>query len=120
MRGDIYVLESISGRPIPAPYSFNPDFNDRIHADTMAFASGGVGERRTQYDSYQGTLRLDLVRFTYTRTGDRVEINFECPPGAVCIAPPHLAGTISTTGLTITESKITRLPMIFRLLSLAN
>lgn len=114
LNGDIYILESISERSLPAPYSAIAESTNRIHADTIAFDVNGSGERRTLYDSYQGTMRLARATFTYNRMGGRVEIAFDCRDTEVCIAPPQLAGTITNTGLTITESKITRLPLVFR------
>ncbi len=112
--GDLYVLESISGLPLPAPYSPLGDVNSRIYADTISLASNGSGERRTLYDSFQGTKRFERAEFTYVRNANRVEIAFKCTDTANCVAPPHLSGDVSGSALAITESKITRLPLVFR------
>lgn len=111
--GDVYVLDRIAGVNLPASWSFDPGTVNRIHSDTLGLAASGRGERRTVYDSFQGTKRDERVGFSYTRVGDRIEIALDCADGAVCVAPPHFVGTITSTGLTLTESKIARVPFEF-------
>ncbi|MEO5568932.1 MAG: hypothetical protein ABIR92_10595 [Gemmatimonadaceae bacterium] len=111
--GDIYVVETIAGVSLPAAYSVTPGAF-RIHADTLGFGADGRGERRTVYDSFQGTKRSEQTFFSHTRVGERVEITFDCADTASCFAPPHFAGTVSGTTLTLSESKIARVPFVLR------
>lgn len=111
--GDRYALESISGAPLPAPYSAIPEETNRIHSDTLILAPDGSGERRTVYDSFQGTKRKERTSLTYTNVSGRIEVALACatPP---CLSPPHLTGTLQGTAITITTSKVTRVPLVFR------
>jgi hypothetical protein len=111
LSGDVYVLETVAGALLPTRYSDST--TNRIHVDSMAFRADGTGEMRSVWDSYQGTLKAERATFTFVRTVDHVEIAFACPAGG-CVAPPHLTGTFSSTGLTITQSKVSRLPLGFR------
>ena len=115
VRGDVYILESISGIPLPAPWTPNPELNLRIIADTIAFTTETTGERRTLLEaSAAGETRLARATFTYTSDGDRVAISHPCPPNASCIAPPHLIGTLTSASFVVTTSKISRQPLVFR------
>ena len=115
LRGDLYVLLSISGVAVPAPYTATPSVNGRIIADTLAFDDKGGGTRRTLYEGAGGAsdLHRSEDRFTYTRAGDHVEIFIACPPNADCIPGPHLVGTFSNVGLTIETSALSRVPLVF-------
>ena len=115
LTGDIYVLDSIEGVALPAPYSPNRDAMQRIIADTLALATDGSGTRRTAYEGGPDPTRprREETAFSYTRSGDHIEIAFACPPTARCIPAPHLAGTITTTGITITTSVVLRYPLVF-------
>lgn len=115
LQGEVYSLESIAGISLPAPYAENPAFTQRIIWDSIAFGANGKGQRRTRYEGDPDpakTYTVD-VAFSFTKAGDRIEIVFECPDGALCIAGPHLAGTISEIRMTITESRISRQPLVY-------
>jgi hypothetical protein len=115
LRGDIYVLQSIAGVAVPAPYTKTPSANGRIIADTLAFDIETFGTRRTVYEGANGPadVHSEEIRFSYLRTGDSVSINFVCPPNADCMPGPHLVGTFTATGLTIDTSALTRVPLVF-------
>jgi hypothetical protein len=115
LTGDIYVLGSIAGVSLPAPYTASPSVNGRIIADTMAFASDGRGTRRTRYEGANGPsdVHSEEATFTYTKTGDHVEVWFACPPNADCIAGPHLTGTLINATWTVETAVAFRVPMIF-------
>lgn len=118
--GNVYVLQSISGVAVPAPYAPNQDYTARILADTIVFEAGLTGERRTvlEGDPIRSETRVEQTAFSYTLDGSHIEITFPCPNLALCVAPPHLIGTLSNTRLTITESRISLQPLVFRRLSL--
>jgi hypothetical protein len=114
--GDLYVLESIAGDPVPAPYVEDLGSDHRIVADSMSFAANGSGIRRTVYDedAADGGSYTQQEEFTYTRAGNRIEIWFECADTAMCIAGPHLAGDIGDAAITFDVSVRTRKPLAFR------
>jgi hypothetical protein len=47
------------------------------------------------------------------RSGDHLEIDIECDDMGSCIPGPHLVGDLTETGFTVTESSVTRSPLIF-------
>jgi hypothetical protein len=116
LTGDIFVLQSIAGAPLPAAYSIFASFGPHLIADTVAFVSADAGERRTTYDDSQfsDTRRNRREVFSYIRNGDRIEISFPCPPGASCIKPPHLIGTITVSSFVVDSSVLTLKPLVYR------
>ena len=117
LSGDLFVLESIAGQNLPALYEFEGGTSFRILSDTMALGANGRGERRSVYESYQGTRRSERIAFGYTLAGTQLDISLDCPDAATCVAPPHYTGTTTTAGLTITASKIARVPWVYRRLT---
>jgi hypothetical protein len=115
LRGEVYVLLSIDGVSVPAPYTKTPSSNGRIIADTLAFDIETRGIRRTLYEGAGGASdrHESEERFSYLRTGDAVSITFACPPNADCVPGPHLVGKFAGTSLTIDTSMLTRVPMVF-------
>jgi hypothetical protein len=121
LNGDVYVLESIAGVKLPAPYFAGPNDNYRVVADTIAIGSSralnpaGKGERRTVYETVNPFERRGSnMAFDYIIANDKITITFPCPPNADCIAGPHLSGTIGDGSIVITQSVGTRQPLVFR------
>lgn len=114
LTGRIYILTSIAGQVLPAPYASNPDFNGLAIADTLALRDGGRGERRFVHEGdTPGSRVSERAELTWSQSGSQVTITLDCPPGAMCIAGPHLVGTIGNGTLTITESLVTRQPLVY-------
>jgi hypothetical protein len=115
LTGDQYLLQSIAGVELPAPYAPNLEHVERIIADTMAFQANGEGVRRTVYEGNPdpANRRTEESAFVYVTQDDRVEVTFACPQGAACIGGPHLVGTRSVSQLVITESVVSRSPLVF-------
>ena len=115
LTGDVYVLGSIAGVSLPAPYTASPSANGRIIADTMAFRADGTGTRRTRYEGANGEsdVHSQEANFTYTKTGDQVEVWFACPPNADCIPGPHFTGTLTNATWTVETAVGFRVPMVF-------
>jgi hypothetical protein len=112
---DFYALESIAGVPLPAPYAQNPSYNGLLVADSIAFREGGTGFRHSVYQDENSTTRYAIDEdFNWTRDDNEIAITFICPPAALCIAGPHLIGTTDEATLTITDSKVTRQPLVYR------
>lgn len=112
---DFYALESIAGVPLPAPYAQNPDYNGLFVADSMAFREDGTGFSHSVYQPENSVEKYMTDNdFNWTRDGNTIAITFVCPPGADCMAGPHLTGSVDEMTLTITESKVTRQPLVYR------
>ncbi len=111
--GTVYVLQSIDGQPLPAPYAENLQLPDRMFADTLVLRDDGTGESRIVIEESLGGLKDHQVQqLTYSGT-THIEITFICPPAALCIAGPHLAGDASAGGIVFSVSKVTRAPLVF-------
>jgi hypothetical protein len=111
--GDTFVLRSVSGQQLPAPFAPNPSSNTLVVAETLVFAANNVGEQRATYADPAGSRWEVRTRFTYARAGDAMEISFVCADNASCIEPPHLVGTVTSTELLINSSRVTRVPLRF-------
>ena len=112
LTGDLYVLESIEGVTLPAPYAPN---RYAVVADTLAFAPDGTGTRRTTDSGQQDPSRptREESPFDYVRSADRITVYFSCTPGVACIQAPYISGSISATGITFTTSLISRAPLTY-------
>ena len=111
LRGDIYILQSIAGVSLPAPYVTAPNAT-RIIADSIGLDANGRGNRRTTYDRSSNS--REFTELTYVQSGNHVDIYFPCPPNADCIPGPHLSGTITNTGMTIDQSTVYALkPLVY-------
>jgi hypothetical protein len=126
----VLFLHSIGGQTLPAPEYVNTACGTMIVADTLVLYEDGTGSRRTARDvpSWTGAVdpvtcepaassprqrRLSRASFAYRQAGDRVEIDFPCPDDASCVAPPHLAGTLSELGLVVDHSRSGVTPMVY-------
>ena len=111
---DFYALQSVAGVSLPAPYAPNPDYNGLLVADSIAFREDGTGLRHAVYQEENSTNRYDSNDdFNWTRSGNTIAITMVCPPMALCIAGPHFIGTLDDGTLTITDSKVTRQPLVY-------
>jgi hypothetical protein len=112
---DFYALQSIAGVVLPAPYAPNASYNGLLVADSIAFHEDGTGYRHWVYREENSTDDVSLEDgFNWTRDGNSIAITFLCPPAASCIAGPHFVGTIDEVSLTITDSKVTRQPLVYQ------
>ena len=115
LAGDKYILESIAGVALPAPYFNGPNDPYRIVADTIALQGGGGGLRRTVYEKGTPSDREAVeTDFSYTLQGASIAIYFSCPPNADCIAGPHLSGTMTDATLNITNALGGLVPLAYR------
>jgi hypothetical protein len=112
---DYYALESVAGVALPAPYAPNPSYNGLLVADSIMFREDGTGHRQAVYQEENSTTRFNSSEaLNWTRSGNRIEVTFVCPPTASCIAGPHLVGTLDGTTITMTESVVMRHPLVYR------
>jgi len=115
--GETYVLRSIAGDAIPAVFNESDAVQVRILADTLVLAESGIGHESQRVETLtQGDGSLDTydvaVQLTWIIREGRLEIAYECPDFASCIAPPHLAGTVTASGLAF-DISLGRAPLIF-------
>jgi hypothetical protein len=110
LRVDHYMLNSIAGVSLPAPYTPS-SASSKVAFDELAFYEDGTGTRQTLYEGSSGAAATQS--FSFTRVGNHVEVTFACPPGADCMAAPHLVGTFSSTGLTIETAVGALVPLVY-------
>ena len=125
-----YVLRSIAGVQLPAIEAQNAACGELVVADTLLLYEDGTGVRRSARDvsSYTGAVdpvtcepaassprvrRHMRIDFTYRLTGDAIEVELPCRDFGLCIAPPHLLGTVRTDGVVFDESRIGRYPLVY-------
>ena len=115
--GTRYVLTSIAGRALPAPYAQNLALDDRVQAGTLTLGADGRGEWTLRIaEAATGRVRDSREPFDYAWQGGggRFAASFRCPDTASCIAPPHLFGRVAEGGgLVIDSSRVTRAPMLY-------
>jgi hypothetical protein len=114
--GERYVLRSIAGIALPAPYAQNPQHNARILADTLILREDGTGEWRALIEqSLNGPTNTARIEVTFTQDGDDIAVSFVCPDLASCVAPPHYVGEALSGGdrIEFRTSRVTRAPLIY-------
>jgi len=114
---EAYVLRSIAGDQLPAVFSDGDLATFLILADTLFLADDGTGyEARLSeiVDKTNGsTNRFSSEdNFDYVLENGRIEISYECADMGSCIAPPHLAGAVTITGLAC-DMSLGRVPLLF-------
>lgn len=106
----LFVVESINGVPLPAAWVQGAWGRQEVLADTFRLYADGTGEEHVvrRYVTTPPTVpdtRRDRFRFDYTLGADgAIEIGYECRDVALCIAPPHLVGQLSDTGMHLTSA----------------
>lgn len=115
--GETYVLRSIAGDPVPAVFTESEMVRVRILADTLELAADRTGREvqyRETFTTVDGSLDTyrSVVSLTWSVRDGRMTIAYECPDFAVCIEPPHLAGTATSAGVTFDYS-LGRTPLVF-------
>ena len=115
LEGDLLVLQSIDAEPLPTRFAQYAGSTSLLYADTLALRADGTGERRWAHDNGDpGSRTSDTEGFSWTMTGSKLSITFNCPPGADCIAGPHFVGTLGPTEYDVTQSMVSRQPLKYR------
>ena len=113
-RGSRYALRSIAGNPLPAAYAPNPSVTSRVFADTLVLREDGTGEWKAVIEnSFGGPTFVGTAELTYTQRDATIRISFVCPDLASCIEPPHLVGEVTSDGLDIQMSRVSRAPLVY-------
>jgi len=117
---ETYVLRTIAGDAVPAVFTDHEFATRRILADTLVLANRGMG-REVQVleflDKTTGEVTTHTATYDLTFTVDdgRIEIGYECNDVIIiasCIAPPHLAGMVGSTGI-LFDLALGRTPLAF-------
>jgi hypothetical protein len=112
--GDIFVLRSIAGVVVPAPWAPNPGATERMLSAALTLHEDGTGTWVAVVETaVSGPTVAWNNDVTWVRSGDHLEIDIECDDLGSCIPGPHLVGDLTETGFTVTESSVTRSPLIF-------
>jgi hypothetical protein len=114
-----YALQRVAGDALPALLYTNGAVNVRVFADTLQFLSDGHGTLITVRESEpvsggpsSGPLRRENA-FGFRITAARIEVGFECPPNADCVAPPHLILQRTGDGLEAVFALGARIPLTY-------
>jgi len=103
-----FILRQVQQDPLPTVLAQTETFVIRVMSDTIRLAEDGTGSNGgvresvpLQGGSGEGPVHIanDLH---YRLTGNRIEIDFDCPPGADCIPPPHLIADRQGNQLVVT------------------
>ena len=122
--GDVlgtYVLRSVAGDALPTLLYTTEFVKIRVFADTLRFTLDGRGSINTLRESepVKGDGPTEPFRwqeaFSYKIIEDRIEVAFDCPPNANCVAPPHIVLRGMSTGLRADFALGSRLPLFYRL-----
>jgi hypothetical protein len=112
-----YVLRSVAGDPLPAVFRDGDFTTLHLLADTLFLRTDGTGyEVRLQelVDKSDGSTNryTSENNLEYTLQDGRIEIAYECADMGSCIAPPHLAGAVTITGI-VFDLSLGRVPLLF-------
>jgi hypothetical protein len=114
-----YALQNVAGDALPALLLENDYVIVRVLADTLRFAAHGRGTGVQVLESGPptGASPTSPVRWEYAFgfrvVEDRIEIAFDCPPGADCAAPPHVVARPIPGGLRADFALIYRVPQTY-------
>jgi len=90
-------------------------------ADTLRFKSDGTAVRsgRTHYDhdTFRDTTLNTTAPYRHHTEGMRIELEYVCPPNALCSGPPHLWGAISGKAAVLHAAEDPRATLRYRRIS---
>ena len=115
-----YVLERIGDHPLPAEVFRDAHGVVSVVADTLRLRPNGRG-------SFASVRVIDLIGveapqvpsrmergLTFRVVDSRIEMQFSCPPNALCIAGPHLIARQHVRGLIVDTSLVADAPLHYR------
>jgi hypothetical protein len=116
-----YVLQTVSGAPLPALANGAHMTDFIIVVDTLYIDGKGDGIE-VMVASRPGVAGVERQKVTFKLSigaEDVVIVNYFCPDGglASCLAGPHHVGRLTVLGLTYESSAMYRSPMVYRRVS---
>jgi hypothetical protein len=114
-----YALQRVAGNSLPTIQYANGYVVVRVFAETLSFTPDGRGADITVRENetltggpVTGPLRSETA-FGFRVVEGRIEIAFDCPPGADCVAPPHVVAQPTPNGLDVQYALGARVPQIY-------
>ena len=122
LTGGTYVLRTVAATAPPTVWISNESVSITILADTLTLDDRGQGRRVTvqRYREASGPepfVRREESALTYVRRGDRIEIELACPDLALCVAPPHFVGRVTSDGVLFTTALNYAVPLRYERVS---
>jgi len=81
----------------------NSSVRIEVLADTIWLESGGSARRvvreHLDYVSFRDTTVTRTEPYRYETDGASIEMEYVCPPNALCAPPPHIWGHVTDEGL---------------------
>jgi hypothetical protein len=114
-----YVLRRVAGDSLPAVLYTTETWRIRIFADTLHFTSDGRGTIVTVRELEPLTggpspgPRRGQNGFGFRVIGNRIEVDFDCPPNANCTPPPDLVLRRTADGLRADVAQGARTPLMY-------
>lgn len=121
----VYVLRRVAADTLPAVLYTNDHVTVRVLNESLHFTSARRGTRITLRESQPLSgepptgLRRGEATFGFRVTDGRIEVAFDCPPNANCVAPPHLVLRRTADGLQADFALGGRVPLIYERLPVA-
>jgi hypothetical protein len=87
-----------------------------IRVDTLRLNAGGSATRVSleAYESEFGSyVNAFVVAYRYSIRNGRVELEFLCPPNALCTPPPHIWGSPTSGGLILRHAIDPGVPLLY-------
>ena len=103
-RDGYYALVTVDGDPLPAQVFQNESVRVTSVSETLRFRPDGTGTRVSEelVEQPAGATPEQMhfdTPFHYIVANGRVQIGFDCPPNASCVAPPHMIGRMTGAGI---------------------
>ena len=116
-----YVLERVGGAQLPAEVFSDGTGSVRIAADTLRLQTNGRGSIVSERvivpsgtaPASPTSSRLESALIFRVVDG-RIEMDFVCPPNALCAAGPHLTGRRYAGGLLVEAPSLADAPLRYR------
>ena len=118
-----YDLVHIAGEALPAQ-AFQTDLvRVTTESETLRFRADGTGSdiRSQLVEQPAGATPEEMhfdTPFHYVVANGRIQIGFDCPPNASCVAPPHMIGRMTSAGISFDYVLGARTPQEFVLVKL--
>jgi hypothetical protein len=122
LAGGTYVLRAVAATAPPTVWISNESVSITILADTFMLRDRGQGrriavQRYREASGPESSVRREESALTYARRGDRIEIGLACPDLALCVAPPHFVGRVTSDGLLFTTALNYAVPLRYERVS---
>ena len=114
-----YALEDVAGEALPAIVDSNSYGILRVLADTLRLTADGRGRRVEVVESEPSTGGLPTgplrweQSFSFGIVHGWIEIAFDCPWDADCVAPPHVVARPLANGLRVDFALVSRVPQTY-------